>query len=344
VRYRTLGRTGLRVSAIGFGGGGIGSVWGPTTDAESIRAVRRALDLGISFFDVAPVYGDGTAEARLGQALGADRASVIVATKVQVDPRRLGDVAAHVAESLEGSLRRLRTDYVDLLQVHNHVASRRDVPFEGALPAADVLRVADGFQRLREAGKVRHLGFTAWRGHPGELRRLLDSGVFDTLQTEYSLLNQSAQEAPRPGMDIESADAMEARGPVPILSYRYRPVDQGLVIPAAAARGVGVIAIRPLVAGVLSDAVDRPVEPGRYMETMLARARALAFLAIPGRRTLAQAAITFSLMNPHVATVIPGSKNAAEIEAAAACADAPPLAPAELDRIAQLYRTNFGVP
>src|SRR3990172_3749356 len=103
MNYRTLGRTGLNVAEVGFGGGGIGSVWGPTTDQDVIRAVHGAIDVGVNFFDVAPAYGDGKAEDLLGQALAGRRNQVIVATKVQVPPERFDDMRQFTHESVEAS-------------------------------------------------------------------------------------------------------------------------------------------------------------------------------------------------------------------------------------------------
>ena len=90
MEYTTLGRTGLQVSRAGFGGGGIGQVWGPTTDEESIRAVHRALELGINFFDVAPSYGNGKAEEVLGRALRGRSEDIVVATKVRLGAHENG--------------------------------------------------------------------------------------------------------------------------------------------------------------------------------------------------------------------------------------------------------------
>jgi L-galactose dehydrogenase len=119
MEYTEFGRTGLTVSRAGFGGGGIGQVWGATTEMEAIRSVHRALDLGISFFDVAPGYGDGKAEEALGKALQGCSEPVVVATKVRLDMDEMDDVAGAVARSVETSLRLLGMDCVDVLHVHN---------------------------------------------------------------------------------------------------------------------------------------------------------------------------------------------------------------------------------
>src|SRR5439155_22942735 len=108
VRRRRLGRTGLFVSEVGFGGGGIGGVYGQTTVEEAVRAVRRGLELGVNFFDVAPAYGDGLAERVLGEGLAGRRHEVIVATKLALEEESLGeDLRGCVRRSVEESLARL---------------------------------------------------------------------------------------------------------------------------------------------------------------------------------------------------------------------------------------------
>ena len=96
MQYRTLGRTGLQVSEVGFGGAGIGQVWGETTDAESIAAIQRALALGINFFDTSPMYGGGRSEENLGRGLAGHRGEVYIATKVrlQSEAERANPLAA----------------------------------------------------------------------------------------------------------------------------------------------------------------------------------------------------------------------------------------------------------
>ena len=105
MEHTVLGRTGLSVSRVGFGGGGIGQVWGTTTEAESVRAVHRALALGVNFFDVAPSYGDGKAEEVLGRALENRQEPAIVATKVRLSAEEMSDVTGAVRRSVEASLR-----------------------------------------------------------------------------------------------------------------------------------------------------------------------------------------------------------------------------------------------
>ncbi len=342
MNYRQLGKTGLRVSEVGFGGGGIGGVWGATTDDEGQRAIHRALELGVNFFDVAPGYGGGRAETVLGAALAGHRDGVLITTKVSMRPEGFEDVPQFVRRSVEQSLRLLRTDHVDLLLIHNPISSVRGRPFEAnSISPEDALEMAAAFARLREVGACRFIGFTAWRCNARALRSLVASGLFDALQTEYNLLNQSAQEPPAPGLraaDIGDAEH-ETHG---YLAYRYRHVDQHLAIRLAAEGGMGVINIRPVLAGILTEGVDRPLEEDAA--PFVRQAATLDFLRAGGTRRLSEAALRFCLMNPHVSTVVPGVKRADEIEEAVAAAAEPPLGPEELARVAELYRAGFGEP
>ncbi len=137
MKLRILGRTGLRVSEIGFGawaigGNAHGNSYGPTDDATSIAAVRRAVELGCTFFDTADVYGWGHSEAILGEALQGHRDEVAIATKVGGDfyhgGVRLNFDPAYIAFALDRSLERLRTDHVDLYQLHNPPAETMAEP------------------------------------------------------------------------------------------------------------------------------------------------------------------------------------------------------------------------
>jgi aryl-alcohol dehydrogenase-like predicted oxidoreductase len=323
MRRRRLGRTGLLVSEVGFGGGGIGGVYGQTTFEEAVRAVRRGLELGVNFFDVAPAYGDGLAERVLGEGLTGRRDGVIVATKVALEEESLGDLRGFVRRSVEGSLARLGTDYLDLLLVHNPLSSMRGRPLQVPgdiymVTAAEALALGEELQRLQQQGIVRHLGFTGWRCTRAALIEMLESGLFDAVQVEYNLFNQSAVEPPVPGQDVTPLEALEADPETEMAGWAYRPIDQHLAIELAAERDVGVVCIRPLAGGLLTGELDRPDEPGTQMDLLRRRAAAPSFLTAQNGRTLAQAALAFSLANESIATVIPGVKNTAEIEDAVA--------------------------
>ena len=322
MQYSVLGRTGLRVSRAGFGGGGIGQVWGPTTREESVLAVRRALELGVNYFDVAPAYGNGEAEVALGIALEGRREQAVVGTKVLVPIDDMKEVDNAVSQSVDISLRRLKMDYVDLLHVHNRFTpSRGEVP--NSLASDDVLGpVLEAYRNVQRAGKTRFIGLSAHEPHVPSLRRMMQSGQFDTVLAFYHLLNTTGQVTPPPGAAV---------------------FDNGQTIPLARSLGMGVIGIRSHAAGALTPHVDRPVAPGSELEEDVRKAGALGFLMEGPIWTLSQAAMVFCLMNPDIDTTVPGVKNVPEIEEIAGCVGIPPIPKHNLDRLAQLYAQDFGV-
>ncbi len=149
-----LGHTGLQVSALSFGASPLGGVFAPVDEAEGERAVRRAIDLGINMFDVSPYYGLTRAETVLGRALAGRRHQVILATKAGRHGEREFDFRKDaIKRSLEASLRRLQTDYVDILQAH-------DIEF-GALEQV-LTETYGALQELKAEGKCRFIGMTAY--------------------------------------------------------------------------------------------------------------------------------------------------------------------------------------
>ncbi len=320
MEYATLGRTGLQVSRAGFGGGGIGQVWGATTEDESVRAIHRALDLGINFFDVAPSYGDGKAEEVLGAALQGRHDQSIVATKVRLGAHEMDDVAGAVRRSVEASLRRLQMESVAVLHVHNRFTlNQGEVP--DSLSADDALGpVLDAYKKVQEAGMTRFIGISAMDPHVPTVKRIMESGHYDTVLAYYNLLNRSAQEPPPEGVDLW---------------------DNGMIIPLARTLGMGVVGIRSHAAGALSQQVDREVTPGTLLEQDVISTRTLRFLLDGPVQTMSQAAMLFCLMNRDIDTTVPGVKNVAETEEIAGCVDLPPIPPAHLERLRQLYQTGF---
>jgi L-galactose dehydrogenase len=180
MQYRRLGDTSLRISAVGFGASPLGDVFATTDPAEGSRAVRLALDEGINFFDVSPYYGLTLAEERLGMALTGRRGEVILATKCGRYGESAFDFSAdRITRSLEESLRRLHTDYVDLFQAH-------DVEFGDAQQIID--ETIPAMRRLQEQGKARYIGIT---GYPLQVLMRIASAVrVDSILTycRYNLL------------------------------------------------------------------------------------------------------------------------------------------------------------
>lgn len=154
MEYKLLGRTGLRVSALGFGASPLGDEFRKTTPDERQRAVDAALDHGINFFDVSPYYGRTLAEERLGEALGGRRQKVILATKCgRYDTNHFDFSARRVTASVEESLRRLRTDRIDLMQVHDIEFGDLKLVMEETIPA---------LRRIQETGKIGFVGITGY--------------------------------------------------------------------------------------------------------------------------------------------------------------------------------------
>lgn len=242
MKRRQLGRTGLDVPEIGFGCGPTAGLMVRGSFAERRDAVARALDLGIDYFDTAPVYGDTASEAHLGETLRALGVKPIIATKVALEERDFGDIRGAVIRSVEASVARLGGP-VALIQLHNRVAFHRAAKAEygsGALlHADDVLGpdgVVDAFRSLRDRGLVRFFGCSAYGGDPVAVERLIDSGAFDTIIVNYSMLNRTAWE------------------PDNAVARNYAGAGK-----RAAAAGMGVIGLRVLDGGTLANQADEAV-------------------------------------------------------------------------------------
>jgi aryl-alcohol dehydrogenase-like predicted oxidoreductase len=188
MRYRALGRTGLRVSEIGCGSATLGLTnyierWDPRnqeTERVSVAALERALDLGFNYVDTAASYGEGRAEEIIGQVAARRRQDFFLATKT----RWRGWGKAEVLAEAEACLRRLRTDYVDVLQFHGNDYSADD--FRHIMEGG----AFDAYAQLQREGKVRFIGITA--EEPVTLRPFLETGHFDVVQIRYNIIYQSA--------------------------------------------------------------------------------------------------------------------------------------------------------
>lgn len=319
---RVLGRTGLGVSVLGFGCGNVGGLMIRGTPADRERAVARAMELGINYFDTAPSYGDGESETNLGAVLKRLRARVYVGTKFRLTDGDLKDPATAIAQSLEGSLERLGRDGVDLFQLHNHITPRRD---DSGLGATDVLdRVIPALEKLREQGKTRFYGITAL-GDTDTLHQVIGSGRLHTAQVCYNMLNPSA------GLEV---------------SPKFPGQDFRRLIGRAHARGVGVIVIRVLAAGALSGTTARhpvavpsvdPIATGPSYVADVRRAQALQPLVDEGHAaSLPEASLRFAISHPDVSTVLLGYSDLKQLEDAVAAVTKGPLSEAALRRLAVL--------
>jgi aryl-alcohol dehydrogenase-like predicted oxidoreductase len=326
--YRTLGRTGLRVSALGFGCGNVGGLIIRGAPADRERAVARALELGINYFDTAPLYGDGQSEQNLGQVLRTFKAEVYVGTKVRLAPVALDEIPAAIARSLEGSLRRLGVERVDLLQLHNPIAVERGARSVSARDVLDAIVPALG--RLVEQGKTRFYGITAL-GDTAALLPVIAAGVLDTAQVCYNLLNPSAAHEVPEGFPAQ---------------------DFGRLLLRCRERRTGAIAIRVLAAGALSGADLRhpiaaptvdPIASGPDYVTDVQRARMLGALVEEGHAgSLVEASLRFALATDAVSTVLLGYSSLAQLEYAAACVAKGPLPGKALARLPALWTRLAG--
>jgi aryl-alcohol dehydrogenase-like predicted oxidoreductase len=319
MEQRPLGATGLEVSALGFGCGNVGGLMVRETPAERERAVARALELGITYFDTAPSYGDGESERNLGQALRSLRANALVGTKFRVESGE-PEVASAVAASLEQSLARLGLDSVDLFQLHNTIG-------EGALAADMVLDdVVPALERLREQGKIRAFGVTG-SGETGALHRIVHHGGLGTVQSFFNLLNPSAGYEVPDGFPVQDFEDL---------------------IGHAHEHGVGVIVVRALAAGALSGSGERhpvaaqavpPIASGPDFATDLERARRLTPLVEDGfAASLVEAALRFPLATEGVSTVLLGFSSIEQLERAAASVEKGALPAEAYERLRELWR------
>lgn len=320
MQQRILGKTGLPVSVLTLGGGGIGMVWGPTTDDECIATVQAAVASGINLLDLAPVYGKGKSEEIVGQAWRDLPTKPLVATKVFVMPDERKDLAGAVQRSIEGSLKRLGLSRVDMLQLHNQIE-----PQEPLAPRRLTLRevvgtggVLEAMQRLKEAGVVKALGCTGIARHD-VLREVFADGRVDTVQLVTNILCSEGE--------------MGARGDAP-----YR--DHLEMLRLAQAAGLGVFGIRPYAAGSLTASIDRTLPPEHPVVRDFALAQQhLGFLTTETAAPLSVAAMRYALSLPGVSTVVTGAKNRTELAEAVSAVTAGPLPPATMEHIATLQQT-----
>ena len=328
MEYRMLGKSGLRLSLLGFGCGAVGGLMVRGSPADQERAVARAIELGTNYFDTAAMYGQGQSERNLGRVLKSLKPDVLVGTKVRVPPEEKGRIGAAIAASLEASLGRLQLDHVDLFQLHNHItlAGRDD-----ALTPEQVLGEAvPAFERLQRDGKTRFLGITAV-GDTEALEQVVEAGAFDSAQVPYNMLNPSA-------------GAIVAAG--------YPAHDYKNLFARIGRAQMGVIAIRVLAAGALSGTEDRhplgspavePIASGRDYKTDVERARRLEPLLREGHAaSLVEAAIRFVIAHPAVTTTLVGYSTLDQLEYAAAAVAKGPLPPAALARLEALRQGFAG--
>jgi aryl-alcohol dehydrogenase-like predicted oxidoreductase len=307
---RTLGKSGIPVTEIGLGlwaaGGG---EWGPSDDREIASAIDAALELGVTFFDTADVYGDGHSEEVLGRSMRGRRERFIVATKIGwrgfdgANRATAYKTVKQLIQGVESNLQRLQTDYVDLIQSH---ISFRD-------PTMDVF--LEGFQKLKKDGKVRAYGMSS--SDFEYIRAFNHDGQCASLQIDYSILNRTPE--------AEIFEYCKAQG-------------IGVIVRGALAMGILTGKLNEQSQFAEGDFrrkwLSEPEQKAVYSED-LAKVRALSGLVQPGR-TLSQAALQFTLAHDAVTTVIPGARNVRQVADNVAAAAAPALTREEkalIDRV-----------
>lgn len=330
MQYRTLGGTGIKISEIGFGCGNNAVLMVRASFEEQLRAVRRALDLGINYFDTAFAYGLGRSEENLGKILNELGASAVVSTKIRLEPEAAGDLKSATIQAVEAGLKRLQKKSVDLIQLHNRVMLERNPGKRFSLTPKDVLGrkgVLEGFKEMRDQGKVGYFGFSGL-GDPEALHEVVDSGEFHSVQAYYNLLNPSA------GQTIPSG---------------FSALDYGRLINRAAAKNMGIAVIRVLAAGALTSNPDagggsspEALSPGSDYAVDLERAEKVKFVVDDDIKSLTQAAIRFALMKPEVSAVLVGFSNTGHIDEAVACSGAGGLSEKAMARLRKLWDTDFG--
>ena len=315
MHYRELGKTGLKISEIGFGAWGIGGGWGKVNDDEALNALRRAFDLGINFYDTALGYGDGHSEELIGKAFKHNRDQVVIASKIPPktyqwpvtdrDPLSAIFPVDWIIACTERTLKNLGVETLDLQQLH---------AWTNAYTHQDEWR--ETFLKLKQQGKIRAFGVSANDWDPYGAVNLAKGGLVDSIQVIYNVFEQ-------------------------------RPAEQ--LLPAALENHVGILARVPFEEGLLSGTLHPgyKFEPGDWRADWLTpqrleeagrRVDALRPFLAPDRRTLAALALKFILSHPAVTTTIPGMRLARHVETNAAASDGKLLDQATLQ---QLYQHKF---
>jgi aryl-alcohol dehydrogenase-like predicted oxidoreductase len=313
MKYRTLGKTGLKVSEVGFGawaigGNNYGNSYGPTDDAVSILTVERAFELGCNFYDTADVYGHGHSEELLGQALRKHRDEVILATKVggdfYHDPPRMNFDLDYLEFASEKSCERLQTDHLDLYQLHN--------------PPAQLLKngkIFEGLEKLKDSGRIRHYGISIHDPQEGLLS--MKYGQPAAIQVVFNLLRQEAKNQ---------------------LFQTAR--EQNVAIIAREPLSNGFLAGKFTIDSIFPSGDIRGNFPRNYLSGLIRASQQLRLLESK-TRTLAQASIRFVLDHKDVSTVIPGAKTPQQIEEDIKASELPSLTGEEILRVKLLREQGF---
>jgi L-galactose dehydrogenase/L-glyceraldehyde 3-phosphate reductase len=323
MQYRTMGKNGPSVSLLGFGCGAIGGLLTKGDPTEQRRTVARALEAGITYFDTAQAYGNGRSEETIGPLLRELNAKVVLGTKFRLDKEQVPNAAAVIRECLEGSLKRLGQDSVDLFNLHNRIGY--DVSgSQGALSVEDVLGpVAEGLAKVREAGLTRMIGITGL-GETAAIHKVVASGLYDSVQTYVNAINPSA------GWKLEG----DSRG---------QNFDR--LLDTEQQHGVGAVGIRVLAAGALAltsipnrhsnagDPGGALTQGGTYTTDLDRAVRLQALAAEFGLESPAELSYRLVIAHPGLSTALVGASELAHFEDALRWVERGPLDAAQIEQV-----------
>ncbi|MBS0659957.1 MAG: aldo/keto reductase [Verrucomicrobia bacterium] len=328
MQYRTFPKTDLQVSTVGFGVWTISTGWwGQYTDDEAVALLRQGFDAGMTLFDAADTYGCGRSEELLAKAFpDRRRDEVVIATKIGYDftafgnDKRRGQMEfphdfspAALRQATDAALRRLRTDRVDLMQLHNI-----------SMPEVEDDAIWETMEELQRAGKIRYYGMALGPaiGWLYEGIRCIERRNPTSVQHIYNLFEQ------HPGAALQQ-------------SARDSGSDTGFLVRVPHASGM--LEGRYTAETTFPDGDHRRHRPRAWLQNGLKRVENIRFLEQPGR-TLGQAALQWLLVDERCIATLPNIYNAAQIAEFAQAPDSPALTQEELDRLAALHAINFGAP
>ena len=321
MRYRTFGRTGWKISEIGFGAWAIGGSWGPQDDNDSIAALNRALDLGVNFIDTAQGYGDGKSERVIAQVLKSRKAGaaekVYVATKIPPTPDgawppspydRAEDryPEIYLRERLERSLRDLQTDAIDVVQLHTWTRAWNRDP-----------RPLETLRKFQKEGKLRAIGISTPEHDQNSLIDLMRGGWLDSVQVIYNIFEQEPQAEFFPAAKENNV---------------------GVIVRVAFDESALTGKLTPQTTWTQGDFRNNYFAGDRLTRT-IARVEKVKQAVGDAEPSLATAALKFALKPEAVSTVIPGIRNVQQAEANVAVSDQPPMTD-ELERKLRGHRWN----
>ena len=323
MKYRRLGNTDIEVSEVGFGVWTVSTGWwGEVDDERSVRLLRRAYEEGINYFDTADTYGSGKGETLLAGAFGHMREELVISTKIGYDfynyTKRRGQQERpqdwseeFIRFALEQSLKRLKTDYVDFLQLHN---TKMD-----AIENAALFELMEEFKK---EGKIRAYGVALGPkiGWLEEGVKAMRKRLVDGVQMIYNLLEQD------PGRDlIETA----------------RETGTSLIVRVP--HSSGMLEGKYTKDTTFAKNDHRRHRPKEWLLNGLKKVEQLGFLTASRERTLGQAALKFVLASPEIVSTLPNIYDEEQLEEFANAPETPDLTEEELAHIEELYENNFGL-